>query len=389
MTRAAQRGLTLIELMVALLIGMILSLAVFGVMATFEGRRRTLASGADLEQTGAVAMFQMDRWMRSAGSGLPQSYPYAYGCALYAAKSGSAVLPASALPAPFASVNPGTTGLFRLAPVLILPDQTTPGASGQTSDVLVLMAGAAGSGEVVTPFSSAAAAAQLNLANSVPFNANDLILLADQQPGSGGGVSPCLVTQAASSIAGGASGTLALGGSWYAASVDTQSVTGYPDSAAALDLGGATDSRTPSFQLIGVGDNNTLYSYDLLHLSDTPLQARAQGVFELHALYGVDTSGDGRIDAWVKADSGGYTVTALMAGTSTAASLLQTIKAVRVGMILRTALPEREVVNTATTLTLFSDLGSALTLTRTLGSDEQHYRYRTVEATIPLRNNAL
>jgi len=42
---------------------------------------------------------------------------------------------------------------------------------------------------------------------------------------------------------------------------------------------------------------------------------------------------------------------------------------------------------------LFSDLGSALTYTRTLKTDaqdatrlEQHYRYRTVELTIPLRN---
>ena len=39
-----------IELMVALLIGSVLSLAVFGMMATFEGRRRTLGSTADLQQ---------------------------------------------------------------------------------------------------------------------------------------------------------------------------------------------------------------------------------------------------------------------------------------------------------------------------------------------------
>jgi len=388
MTRS--RGMTLIELMVALVIAMILSLAVFGIMATFEGRRRTLGSGADLDQTGNVAMFEIDRWVRSAGTGYSRSYLYSYGCALYAAKSGSQVLPvASSLPAPFASVDPGSSGVFRLAPVLILPGQTTPGASGQASDVLVLMSGAAGNGEVATLFSAAAAAAQLNLANSVPFSASDLVLLADQSPGSSGGIAPCMVTQAASTISGGANSALALGGTWYAAAVGTQSVSGYPDSAVAINLGSASDSRTPSFQLIGVGDNNTLYSYDLLQVSATPLQARAQGVFELHALYGIDTSGDGKIDSWVKADSGSYTVAALSAGTTTAAKLLQTIKAVRVGLILRTSLPERDAVNTATTLTLFSDLGSSLSVTRALSSDEQHYRYRTVEATIPVRNNVL
>jgi type IV pilus assembly protein PilW len=65
---------------------------------------------------------------------------------------------------------------------------------------------------------------------------------------------------------------------------------------------------------------------------------------------------------------------------------------VRIGLILRTSLPERDVVSTKA-LTLFSDLGSTLTYTRTLKTDtedatrrERHYRYRTVELTIPLRN---
>ena len=40
-------------------------------------------------------------------------------------------------------------------------------------------------------------------------------------------------------------------------------------------------------------------------------------------------------------------------------------------------------------LTLFADLGSALTYTRTLGSAERSYRYRTLESTIPLRNSLL
>jgi len=138
---------------------------------------------------------------------------------------------------------------------------------------------------------------------------------------------------------------------------------------------------------VGVGDHDTLYTYDLLNISGTPLQASAENVFEMHALYGVDTNADGVIDAWVSPSSGSYTVSALTAGTSTAAGLLKNIRAVRVGLILRTALPERSTVNAATTLTLFSDISTTLTYTRTLDSTEQHYRYRTIEATIPLRNN--
>jgi len=394
MTRrhAAARGMTLIELMVALLIGMILTLAVFGVMATFEGKRRTLNSNADLDQAGTLAMFQLDRWVRSAGTGFAQANAYAYGCVLYAAKSNSRILPVSGtLAAPFASVNPGSAGVFRLAPLLILPDQTTPGVSGKTSDALVLMSAGAGNGNAPTAFSAAAASTLLTLINTVPFSASDLVLLADKQPTSAGVVSPCLLTQAGSGVSGGATTTMALGGNWYQSTIDTRSVTDYkdPTSAVAIDLGNPSTGLEPSFQLVGVGDHNTLYSYDLLKVADTPLQARAQGVFEMHALYGVDTNSDGLVDLWVSPSTSPYTVAELSAGTSTAATLLKNIRAVRVGLILRTSQPEKDVVNTGTSLTLFSDLGGTLTYTRALSSDEQHYRYRTIEATIPLRNNFL
>ena len=386
--RSAARGMTLIEMMVSLVIGMVLTLAVFAVMATFEGRRRTLTSTSDLDQAGSLALFQLDRWVRSAGSGFGQSADYAYGCALHAAKSGAQILPAGTLDAPFDAVNPGASGVFRLAPVMILPGQTTPGASGNASDVLALMSSGASSGEMATLFNGAAAAAQLTLVNSVAFTANDLVLLADQQPAAAGGVSPCLLTQAAGTAIVGTDTTMALSGTWYAATVATASVTGFSDTATAITLGNPGLNRPPAFQLVGVGSNNTLFSYDLLRTTDTPLQARGEGVFELHALYGVDTNGDGVVDSWVSPSSGSYTVASLSAGTAAAAGLLQNIKALRVGLILRTSLPEKEVLQSST-IKLFSDLGTALEFSRTLSTAEQKYRYRTMEATIPVRNNLL
>jgi type IV pilus assembly protein PilW len=383
------RGMTLIELMVALVLGLILSLAVFGIMTTFDGRRRTLTAGADLDQSGTVAMFLIDRWVRSAGSGLAQASSYAYGCPLFAAKGSTKVLPNTALPAPFGSVSAGTSGKFPLAPVLILPGQTTPNATGQASDVLAVMSASSANGNVPTPFTTFPAAAEITLANTVGFGANDLVLLADQQPAESGTISPCLLTQAASTISGGSATTMALGGTWYSAAVDTVSVAGFNDTGVAINLGNPASSQPPSFQLIGVGSNNTLYSYDLLQTTATPLQARAEGVFEVHALYGVDTDKDGKVNLWVRPDSGSYTVASLTAGTAEAASLLKTIKALRVGLIMRTALPEKEPVNAATTLQLFTDLDDTLKFSRTLSSTEQSYRYRTLEATIPLRNNLL
>lgn len=393
--------MTLIEMMVALVIGLILSLAIFSVMSVFEGRRRTLVAGSDLDQSAGVAMFQIDRWVRSAGTGFAAAASYAYGCELFAVDdSGRQILPMTAAlhDTPFDTVNPGASGVFRLAPVLILPGQTSPGTSGHISDVLVLMSAGTGGSQVPTSFMAAATTTSLTVANTLAFSGGDLVLLADRQPAASGGTAPCMVTQADSATTSGAATALPLGGGRQAASIDAASVANYSVTGVAINLGNLASAGPPSFQLLGVGDNNTLYSYDLLQTSDTPLQARAEGVFEMHALYGIGSTSDTTVDAWVSPGTGSYTVAALSAGTPAAAALLRTIRAVRIGLIMRTALPERSgsaagaasaTATPATSLTLFSDLDdSTLTYTRALAPAEQQYRYRTLEATIPLRNNS-
>jgi type IV pilus assembly protein PilW len=384
LSRRRSAGLTLIELMVALLGGMLLTAAVFAVLSTFEGRKRTLNAGNDLEQAGQVALYKLDGWIRSAGAGMPQSATAAYGCPLYAAKDGAQLLPrTAALPAPFASVNPGSAGVFRLAPVLILPGQTTPGASGNASDALVVMTGVP-QGGIATMFSAAPEAATLKLVNSVDFGAGDLVLVADRQTAADNTLRPCMVQQVASGFSGGAATAVPLGGHYAPSSVGSATLTStYTDTGFALRLG-----NTPGFLLLGVGEHNVLYSYDLLKTGSTDApQAEADAVFELHALYGVDTNDDGTVDAWVP-PSGSYTVEALSAGTPAAALLLRQIKAVRVGLILRSSLPEKDAV-TPGPLTLFTDLDADVQVSRSLSGDETHYRYRTLEETVPVRNNLL
>ena len=392
-----EAGVTLIEMMVALVISMVMSIAVMLVLSSFEGRRRTQGSTSDLDQTGALAMFQLDRRIRSAGSGLSQGSSYAFGCRLFAAKSGSQILPVSgSLPAPFAAVNPGSSGVFRLAPILILPGQTTPGVSGKTSDVLVVMSSGNDASQVPSPLSAPPTASQLTTVNLTEFSPGDLLLVTDQQPNSGGGPADCLVAQASTSLATTGTGTaLSLGGagtSYFSATVGTASIASFTDASVAFDLGAATSSgsgQPPAFEVIGVGDNNTLYSYDLLQIAEASPQAQAEGVFEMHAVYGIDSTGssNNKIDKWVDAGStSAYSVTALSDGSAGAMTLLKNIRAVRVALILRTALPEKDIV-TPNGLTIFPDL-TELTLTRSLSATEQHFRYRVVETTIPVRNNS-
>jgi type IV pilus assembly protein PilW len=418
--RASSRGMTLIEMMVALLIGTILTVAVFMVMSTFEGRRRTLGSGADLDQDGSIAMFQLDQFIRSSGNGIAQmvstyssgaALSYSYGCEIFAQKGGNQLLPVTAavpLPAPFGNVVESASGIFRLAPVLIIPNGTQPGAStqftaGATSDVLAVMNAGSTNGQMPSPFTAAPTATALNVTNSVAFAASspaaspattqDLVLIADTQsaqPGANPMMSPCMVSQVANTFtapvtsAGVPNLSLPLGGSgansWYAATIGSQSITLYTDKGAVVDLGNPSSSNPypPSFQLVGVGDHNTLYSYDLLNVGATPLQARAEGVFEIHALYVVGTT-------YFSPSTGSYALSALMTGDAAAAALIKGITGIRVGLIMRTELPEKGPVSPSS-LTLFPDLATSLQYTRTLTTDEQRYRYRVIEATIPMRN---
>jgi type IV pilus assembly protein PilW len=189
---------------------------------------------------------------------------------------------------------------------------------------------------------------------------------------------------------------LPLAGTFYQAAISPAAINTYSKGALILDLGNPTSDSPPVFSLLGVNASNTLVDYPMLNGTKTSLQV-ADGVLEMHALYGVDESGAGTITNWV-APTGTWALSNLVTQAPGAAGspgsgayLLERIKAIRVGLILRTDLPENTktgAVITAGPLTLFSDL-AGLTYTRTLSTAEKGYRYRTVEATIPVRNNLL
>lgn len=65
-----QKGITLVELMVALVIGLVAALVIQQVMANFEGVKRSSSSGADAQVNGAVALMTLEREIRQAGYGI-------------------------------------------------------------------------------------------------------------------------------------------------------------------------------------------------------------------------------------------------------------------------------------------------------------------------------
>ncbi len=397
------RGFSLIELLVSITIGLIVTLAVTSVMIHGEKTKRTSTSINDIDQTGAYAAYLLDRLIRSAGSGFAQNWDSAYGCLLNVSKNGTQILPMPAAGfnsgSAFANVGKATNPYqFRLAPIVI-----AKGYAGTSGDVLVVMAGTAGVGEAgtaVSPGPIGAGATSLLVRNALGFGTDDIVLLADAAVGSG-----CLMEQIGTRTRTDSGTTLPLAGaganSYYAGSGSTVGLTAFGASTSAIQLGNAnvTTPNMPQFQAIGVGANNTLVSYDLLQVPsstsvlDTPL---ADGVTELRAIYGISTTNPpgNVVDAWADATStdpaGDYSAATLTDGSATSQTKLRRIVAVRLGMILRSSLAEgRDYTPASTQITLFAESNPTLKQTHTLTTDEQQYRFRTVELMIPLRNALL
>lgn len=73
--RAPQRGFSLVELMIGLLIGLVATLAITRVFSQYEGQKRSIAGGADAQSSGLLAMYYLQRDLQNAGFGLPLNNP--------------------------------------------------------------------------------------------------------------------------------------------------------------------------------------------------------------------------------------------------------------------------------------------------------------------------
>jgi type IV pilus assembly protein PilW len=395
-----QKGLSLIELMVALLISAVISLAIFGVMSTFEGRKRTSTAMNDTNQAGSYGMYLLDRYIRSAGSGFVQAGPepriedarkaMAFGCRLLVSKSGGTVLPkGSAFDPPFENIDPtGTAGTLRLAPVIVVPSRSHGlGFSGERSDVLLVMSGTGGFGEVPISLTAPAGASVLPVSTGQSLASGDLLLLADQKAPTLGTTEDCMIQQIQPAYTGGSN--VDLSGDYAATAMAGVSAAIYDENSVVMKLGHPT-LNPPNFFAIGVADNGTLQSYDLLQTRSPALQALADNVFELHAMYGVDTDGNGIVE-WVdpRTTTGDFALANLMDGSAKAANSISLIKALRLALVVRANLREKDDDNTSTpaSFTLFNDIG--MPRVRTLTDEQRRYRYRVIEQTIPLRNSIL
>jgi type IV pilus assembly protein PilW len=392
------RGFSLIELLVSMAIGLIVTLAITTVMVRNEGQKRTSTVLNDASQTGAYAALTLDRAMRSAGSGFTQ-FRGAMGCFLNASIGSGATQilpPLAALPAPFANIGTATVPI-RLAPVVIVDGGQLAGVD--QPDQLIVMAGTHGFSETpLTINPSSVAVASMGVQTTLGLSPGDLVLVADSTAGG-----PCMVQQVGAVVA--ASQTLPLAGAYYDSTGFTATGAAFPltsfnalQRASVLPIGSipaAGAANPPMFFAYGVDTTSAeLKSYDLLQTTGTSATV-AEGVVGMQAIYGVGTatlSASAATPApitplvWTAPTAALYTAsnTSLLSPAGGQANL-PNIQAVRVALIVRSPLKEKEDVAPAN-IVLFPDLAASLQVNFPVSAAQQKFRHRVVDFVIPLRN---
>jgi type IV pilus assembly protein PilW len=361
--RLTQRGFSLVELMVAMVIGLLTTLCITQVLLASEGQRRTTTTGADAQVNGALAIDAIQRDIQMAGYGFSSSTSI-LGCAISAKYNGAQIATGAATP----------TFPTTLAPVQI--DATDP-----TRNVIRVLASAKASYSIPTrvispsynPAGAGTTKVQFTVASTLGVANGDLVLAAKN------GTPLCEVFQvtAAPSVDGQINRADAATG-WNPPGFPTAT---YNDGDLLVNLGSLIDRRY------------SISSANVLQLTEFSAAAPAAtatpvdlypNVVGLQALYGKDTDSDGVVDA--------YNRTAPTSATEWAQVL-----SIRLALVTRSAQYEKELVTTASPLwnvgstttvsgTAACGTSKCLTLDITALPDWQHYRYKVYDTVVPLRN---
>jgi len=353
--RKTQRGMSLVELLVAAAIGIIASLAIFQVFAVFEAQKRTTTSGGEAQTSGTLALFTMERELRQAGYGI-NNLDF-LGCAIQGYDSLSA-----------------TSFTLELIPVKI-----TQGAAGAPDTITVMF----GNGELLPNPASIiqnmpSATADFKVSNRYGFQEGDIVIVAEAGKN-------CTLAQASNlpGVLGQTDNIIHGSGQFTDPNTGLQKDIRYNPSAFPPGSGIVYTTNAKMFNL-GAAPANNIYSIQNSQLTQqqallgtvpaatTPL---FDNIVQLQAQYGKDTNSDGVVDLFDEITP---------ANTAQWGQVL----AVRVAVVARSGLYEKEEVSPAT-IQLWENSAVAPTTTGpvwTLTADNRHYRYKVFQTVVPIRN---
>jgi type IV pilus assembly protein PilW len=354
-----ERGLSLVELLVAMAIGLIGTIIIFQVFNASEGVRRSTSSGGDAQQTGAIALYAIEHDLRQAGMGF--SDPTWVGCTVWAYDDKRSTKQFS----------------FPLVPVFI-----TPGADAKHADTIAVLYGSqpilANGVPLLGAYNSANLMQEFGITNPWEFKIGDvMVLLAGPPPNP----SPCFLMELTKVDT---SPTTRL---WHVPGGSRFNPPGgfhggpypagpfaFPQTSVVYNLGNYLNaSTTPVFNTYFI-DSNTLKYTAAFSSNPTPAAADAPAVADnivhMRADYVLD---DGTFKTPDLASPPDWSK----------------VVAIRVAVVARSRLPEKPSGTSGCDTTAAAPTWSGTaTAPFDLSADANWkcYRYRAFETTVPLRN---
>jgi type IV pilus assembly protein PilW len=361
--RKDERGFTLIELLVGLVLSLLAIIAIYQVIAVWDGRRRSVTSGSNAQISGSIGIFEIDRELQLAGMGIGNvttgTTTASIGCAVDAYNT-------SFTPAAYT---------FTLAPIEIID------AASGAPDTLRVLHGDSAFVSSIQKFNTSTLT-QKSLQYSAGFNLGDILLTAGMVSGN----KKCElfeVTAKADRIIDHGTGNYSnfYSATTVAATMNQANAVNAFASGEVYNLGPGARRTEWSVTTAGVlTRKNTLRETQTFEVTE--------GIVNLQAQYGVDADNNGQIA------SGEW--------TNTVPTDWAKVLAVRVAVLARSSQLENELEDTANpgvkkhvTNSAPSWAAGAFTMRNIDGTtgtasspanDWRNYRYRVYEVVVPLRN---
>lgn len=367
-----QRGFTLTEVMVAMVIAMVGIVMMFQIIQDAEGRKRTTAAGGDAQIAGSIALYHLERDIRPAGNGFGNLASASMNCTVNA----------------YDTTRAPNAFTFQLLPLLI-----TDGAGG-APDAITVLYGNSETAPLEQSFNASTASSKsLNVnggSGRGGYMLGDLLVVVNN--------ANCGLVEITGNTNGDARtidhGTTNYNRHYAAVQVDTVLDNSYQYSSGPAPAGvisprfnNPAGFNTGSGFIYNLGRrdlprlnrweivNNNLSMTNVFH--NMPAVEVGNSIINLQAEYGLDTTTprDFVVDSWQSATPGDWS----------------SVIAVRVALLARSQQFEKTNVTTAAP----SWAGGNFTMANVDGTPDsdpptdnnwRRYRYRVYEVTIPLRN---
>ena len=351
--RARQAGMSLVEIMVAVVLGLIGVLIITQAYISSDAFNRSTLGEGGAQTNGLLALYTIERDARMAGYGITSSGALSCGQIYWYYDPN------------YSANTPGWTGNPAALPSITLAPIVITSTAGQPDSIQVMYSS---TGEMMVPTSISAfnaSSSEVTVNGTTGFSAGDLVLLVN-----GTGCTMSKITQ----VQPGPS-KLQLN-PWVSAPYNPPAWGAFPTTYSSgdtlLDLGNPI-VRIYSISNFATNQTPTLQLVDtLLSAGGTAPTDLVEGIVDLKAQYGRDTGADNVIDTW----------------DNTAPADWMKVLAVRIAVLARIGNYEKPTTGTTcdatTTMPTWSGSSThAFVIPEGLPSC---YRYRVFETTIPLRN---